>query len=134
VIGPPIATPSPGVYRGGLYGRGDGRVEGRATAVAPVAVPRQRVGGTVYGGVTGIPTSANPDAPLEHSGSLTGHILAAGRPVARPRPLRRSGKARLRKAVFVGLGLITFVTLIAVTVSVLAGDFLRALFHALLGG
>jgi hypothetical protein len=126
-IAPPIATPSPGLYRGGVYGR----AEGRATAVAPVAVPRQRRGGTVYGGASGIPTSANSEAPLEHSGSLTGHILSAGRPAALPRRERRS---RLRKVLFVGLGAIVFVTAIALTVSVLAGDFLRALFKTLLGG
>ena len=107
-----------------------GRVEGRATALAPTAVPRQR-GGTVYGGVSGRPTSANYDAPLEQSGSLTGHILAAGRPAAVPRRERRS---RLKKVLFVGLGAIAFVTAIALTVSVLAGDFLRALFKTLLGG
>jgi hypothetical protein len=128
-IGPPIATPSPGLYRGGVYGR----AEGRATAVAPVSVPvpRQRPGGTVYGGVSGRPTSANYDAPLEQSGSLTGHILSAGRPALVPRRERRS---RLKKVLFVGLGAIVFVTAIALTVSVLAGDFLRALFKTLLGG
>jgi len=125
-IGPPIATPSPGLYRGGVYGRADGR----ATATARV-VPRQRRPGTVYGGVSGIPTSANSEAPLDQSGSLTGHILAAGRPALIP---RRESRSRLKKVLFVGLGAIAFVTAIALTVSLLAGDFLRALFKTLLGG
>jgi len=101
------------------------------TAVAPPAVPRQRPAGTIYGGASGRPTSANADAPLEQSGSLTGHILAHGRPVVRPRKERTS---RLRNALFVLIGALLFMGLIALVVFVLAGDFLRGLFGALLGG
>jgi hypothetical protein len=81
--------------------------------------------------VSGLPTSANSEAPLELSGSLTGHILAHGRSATIQPKERRS---RLRKVLFVGLGAITFVTAIALIVATLAGDFLRALFGALLGG
>jgi hypothetical protein len=85
----------------------------------------------VYGGASGLPTSANPDAPLEHSGSLTGHILSRGQSTALPPRERRN---RLRKVLIVGISVIVFIGVIALTVTVLAGDFIRGLVATLVGG
>jgi len=115
----------PGVYRGG-------------TAQEPVTVvaqaPQSRIPatrrptGTVYGGQTGLPTSANADAPIDRSGSLTGQILARGRSAQDQR--RRTRRTRLRGALFFTAGIVVFMGAIAVIVYVLAGDFIRSLFDA----
>jgi hypothetical protein len=135
-VPPPSAPPvsaaaspaTPGLYRGGMYGSLDTQT---VSVPAPAAIPRQRSGGTVYGGRSGLPTSANAEAPIEQSGSLTGLILSRGRPGSIQPKEQRS---RLRKVLWVGLSAIAFVTAIALIVALLAGDFLRALFGALLGG
>jgi hypothetical protein len=133
---PPSMAPSlpPGVYRGGKPPEPATVVaqapQSRISAESPQArVPAaRRATGTVYGGQSGAPTSANADAPLERSGSLTGQILARGRSSqSRVRPARR---ARLRTAMFFSLGLVIFMSAIAVIVYVLAGDFIRSFFDA----
>jgi hypothetical protein len=126
---------APGVYRGGS------RPE-PTTVVAQS--PRSRIAatgrtgtvyggqtGTVYGGQTGQPTSANADAPIERSGSLTGQILARGRSAHDQQ--RRARRARTRTVLFFGLGLTVFMGAIAVLVYVLAGDFIRSFFDAIRG-
>jgi hypothetical protein len=85
-----------------------------------------RRGGTVYGGETGLPTSANAEAPIEQSGSLTGLILSRGRPTQVQTKERRS---RLTKAL-IGVAIaVGFVAVIGLVVAALAGDFLSSLFN-----
>ena len=76
VVAPWAAMPSvtrPGVYQGGRYDE---------LPTAPTDFPtfkiRIRPQGTLYGGETGLPTTANVDSPLELSGSLTGVFLSRG--------------------------------------------------------
>jgi hypothetical protein len=114
-------THTPGVYRGGTYAAA-------VPAVGPARPALPRTGGTVYGGATGLPTSANPDAPINRSGSLTGLILSRGQSV-RIQPRER--RSRLTKVLAVGFGAIIFVGAIAVVVATLAGDFIRGLVAAL---
>jgi hypothetical protein len=99
---------------------------------APLSQPLQqhRPGGTVYGGPTGRPTSANPDAPIDASGSLTGLILSRGAP-AQIQPAEE--KSRLAKVLIVGLTSIAFITVISILVAVLAGDVISAVFRGLFG-
>jgi hypothetical protein len=115
----------PGVYRGGYPPE-----PSTVVAQAPQSrIPAKgRPTGTVYGGQTGAPTSANADAPLERSGSLTGHILAGGRSEHDER--RRERRARLRTALIFTGGLLVFMGAIAVIVYVLAGDFIRSFYDA----
>lgn len=77
-----------------------------------------------------MPTSANPEAPIELSGSLTGLILSRGQSSQIKKSERRS---RLIKIVSIGLGGIVFVVAIGLIVATLAGDFIRQLLNALLG-
>jgi hypothetical protein len=126
VARPPAATSTPGVYRGGNYGRLETQTITGFPA-SPGAPPRP--GGTVYGGHTGLPTSANSDAPIEMSGSLTGLILSRGQSQMR----RKERRARIRKVLLIGFGAIVFVAVIGLIVATLAGDFIRALLKALLG-
>jgi hypothetical protein len=105
--------------------------EPTGVVVTSPRVIRQRPGGTVYGGAAGLPTSANAEAPIEHSGSLTGHILSRGQSAyIEPREQRN----RLRKVLIVGISVIVFVGAIALTVTLLAGDFIRGLVTTLMGG
>lgn len=123
----PDAGPSPsrpdqsgaGVYRGGTYGQSTAGV-----------MPSQRATGTVYGGQSGLPTSANPEAPIEASGSLTGLILSRGES-GQIRPTEQ--RSRLTKVLVVGLGAIVFVSVIALIVATMAGDIISAVFRGLLG-
>jgi hypothetical protein len=120
----------PGVYRGGYLPE-----PSTVVAQAPQSriVPAgRRPAGTVYGGQTGLPTSANADAPLERSGSLTGSILARGQSAQSGQDeRRRARRRRVRTAFFVSLGLAIFMGAIAVIVYVLAGDFIRSLFDTI---
>jgi hypothetical protein len=115
----------PGVYRGGS-------VQEPSTVVAQAPQSRipatRRATGTVYGGQTGLPTSANADAPIDRSGSLTGQILARGRSAQDQR--RQARRTRTRSALFFTAGIVVFMSAIAVIVYVLAGDFIRQLFDA----
>ncbi len=135
------ATAAPGVYQGGTYGQLDAEpvsspLPGATQAATAPAVPpvppvaRNRGAGTVYGGQTGRPTSANSDAPIEMSGSLTGLILSRGQSQAQRKRERRQ---RLKTALWVTLGFTLFVGAIALVVWVLAGDFIRSLFTTLSG-
>jgi hypothetical protein len=102
---PPPVPPPPaigaGVYRGGAY-----------------------ASGTVYGGQTGQPTTANVDAPIEASGSLTGLVLSRGQSV-RPKAQERS---RGRRVVIVGTVAVVIVIVVTVIVTLLAGN---VVFHGL---
>jgi hypothetical protein len=106
--------------------------EDEARAAAPFVrydwretlAPPDRPHGTVYGGVGGSPTSANPDAPLHVSGSLTGHILAQGQPMHGP-PEQR--KERSRRTVIV-LAVLGFVVLFATFLVVITSTVLSDLF------
>jgi hypothetical protein len=75
-----------------------------------------------------VPTSANADAPIDRSGSLTGQILARGRSAHDQR--RQGRRTRLRSALFFTAGIVMFMSAIAVIVYVLAGDFIRQLYSA----
>jgi hypothetical protein len=98
-------------------------------------LPRQPAGaypgaGTVYGGQTGQLTSANADAPIDTSGSLTGLILSRGMPLHAPVERRTS---RL-KAVLIGIvAALAAIGFVGVVVYVLAGDFLLAIYRTLVG-
>jgi hypothetical protein len=113
---------APGIYRGGSYGR----PEWQPTTASGPGEPRRA--GTVYGGLVGRPTSANVDAPIELSGSLTGLILSRGRSTHIQARERRS---RLTKVLAIGTGGIVFVVAIGLIVATLAGDFIRQLLGAL---
>lgn len=134
-----------GVYQGGSYSADDTgqitttlpgpnsiprQVPAKASPIATPIVPGRPVRrGTVYGGQTGQPTSANADAPLEQSGSLTGAILARGQSARfRPEPRR----SRWRTVLTVTVSIAAFIGAIGVIAYVLAGDFLRALLHAIM--
>jgi hypothetical protein len=112
--GLPRPTTQPGVYRGGVY-------EPPTTALHRSS--------TVYGGQTGQPTSANAEAPIEQSGSLTGLILSRGRPAQMHTKERRS---RFAKVLVTGLIGLAFVAVIGLVVALLAGDFLSTLFNAVI--
>jgi hypothetical protein len=119
----------PGVYRGGY--RPDPSTVVAQAPQSRIAAPVRRPG-TVYGGQSGLPTSANPDAPVERSGSLTGSILARGRSVQSAQvERRRARRRRLRTALLFSFGLAIFMGAIAVIVYVLAGDFIRSFFDAI---
>lgn len=122
----PLPTATPGVYLGGTYGQ-------RPSTTASSPGSRQHRAGTVYGGQTGLPTTTNADAPIEMSGSLTGLILSRGRSQAEQLQRRQERRARLRTALFVGIGVVAFIAVIALVVAVLAGDFILALYHTLTG-
>jgi hypothetical protein len=120
----------PGVYRGG-YGPEPSTVVAQAPQ-SRIVPPARRAVGTVYGGQTGAPTSANADAPLERSGSLTGSILARGRSVQSAADERRqTRRRRWRTALLFSLGLLIFMGAIGVIVYVLAGDFIRSFFDTI---
>ncbi|HLT10586.1 MAG TPA: hypothetical protein VK028_07245 [Micromonosporaceae bacterium] len=99
-------------------------ITGTGPALGPLVGGRT---GTVYGGRTGVPVSANPDAPIEMSGSLTGAILSRGQAQAR----RRERRQRLKRVLWATLGGLIFVTVISVIVAVLAGDFITSLYRTL---
>lgn len=122
----PAGALGQGVYRGGRY-------EALDPPTAPIVAPRPRrplPGGTVYGGESGLPTTANADAPIERSGSLTGLILSRGR--SEQELKRRERQARRRTALFVTVGVVVFIGAVALIVSVLAGDFIRELYDTLM--
>ena len=107
---------------------------GAAAVPGAVGMPRQRPTGTVYGGQTGLPTTTNSEAPLEMSGSLTGHILSRGRSSAQQEARRRQERrSRIRGVLFIVLGTLLFFGLLGVVVAILAGDFIMSLVHALTG-
>jgi hypothetical protein len=105
-----------GIYQGGTYVRPDWR-----TTLAPTSPGR--TGGNVYGGPTGLPTSANPDAPLELSGSLTGQILSRGRPQL-PEVEQRAGT---RRVVMILAVVLAIVVGLGAMVAFFAGDIISAL-------
>jgi hypothetical protein len=127
--GRPPVTATPGIYHGGTYRRQDPNM------AAPSRPRRlQRRAGTVYGGQTGLPTTANADAPIETSGSLTGVILSRGRSSqAEQLQRRKERRARLKTALFVAIGAVGFIAIITLIVTVLAGDFILAIYHTLAG-
>jgi hypothetical protein len=87
--------------------------------------PPNRPQGTVYGGQSGLPTSANVDAPLELSGSLTGLVLAGGSSTQ----VRPEDQARRRRVLVVlSVVLATLVGMGALIVY-FAGDIVSGLFH-----
>jgi hypothetical protein len=119
---PPVisaAPASPSVYRGGNYGELE--TQSITGYVVGPALTSARAGG-MYSGA-GLPGQV--DSPLEMSGSLTGHILARGLAEGRKRERRQ----RVRTAIWVTIGLLGFVTAIAVIVDILAGDFISSLFR-----
>jgi hypothetical protein len=94
-------------------------------------VPTKSAGGTVYGGASGLPTSANVDAPLELSGSLTGMILSRGSPVQIQPKERRS---RLTKVLLILVGVLMLVVVIGLVVATVAGDFVSAVLDGIING
>ena len=129
-VPPPPVMPAPflpvpgsaGVYQGGRYSHLETQsITGVSPSLGPVA--SWRAGGTVYGGQTGAPTSANVEAPIEMSGSLTGLILSRGQAAAR----RRERRDRLRRVLWVGVSGLIFAAAIGFLVFYLAGDFIASL-------
>jgi hypothetical protein len=131
----------PGVYRSGLYVRPDWRTTlapdpimsgppgagpaGAEPGLGPGGVvPGARPGGNVYGGQTGLPTSANAEAPLELSGSLTGLILARGRPAQLEPGEQRS---RTRRVVGILATVLVIVVAMGAMIAFFAGDIISAL-------
>jgi hypothetical protein len=114
---------SAGVYQGGRYMN----LETEAiTGITPGLGTGRRVGaGTVYGGPGGAPTSANVEAPIEMSGSLTGLILSRGHAAAK----RRERRDRFRRVVYFGLGGLAFAAALGLLAYYLAGDFISSLFR-----
>jgi hypothetical protein len=101
------------------------------TAQGP-AVPQQRGQGTVYGRTGGHPAvdmTMPVSAPLENSGSLTGHILAQGWHET-PETSKNSNVKVAVIMLLVILGLIGMSVLFLVT----AGDAVSGLFRGLFGG
>jgi len=86
--------------------------------------PGARMGGNVYGGQTGLPTSANAEAPLELSGSLTGLILARGRPAQLQPEEQRS---RTRRVVGILATVLIIVVAMGTMIAFFAGDIISAL-------
>ncbi len=124
--GPVQPRAAGGVYVGGGYAG----PSPAATTAPEAAIVRPRVGGTVYGGSTGAPTSPNPEAPLELSGSLTGLILSRGHSAALHEQEQRS---RLTKVLAIGGGGLIAVLIIGIIVASLAGDVIQALFRGITG-
>jgi hypothetical protein len=100
------------------------------TGLGRVTVPAQRSGGTVYGGETGVPTSANVDAPLELSGSLTGLILSRGQSAQIDQTERKS---RLVKVLGIGIGALLLVLVLGLVGAVIAGGAIHGFFRAVTG-
>ncbi len=134
VIAPPLVVETPtvpvvpgvgGVYWSGGYQEAEPTLANTALAATPVALPHQSTHGTVYGGQTGLPTSANSEAPIELSGSLTGLILSRGQSGHEPRPPRRDWVTR---TLVIAISVLAFIGIIGLVVDLLAGDFLKALF------
>jgi hypothetical protein len=115
-LSPPVTS---GTYRGGIF----------SPQPPTTAFAARRPSGTVYGGPTGLPTTANADAPINQSGSFTGVVLSQGRSARDQR--RRARRGRLRTAVFMLVGAVIFVGGVALIVYNLAGDFIRQLYHTL---
>jgi hypothetical protein len=123
---PPVisaAPASPSLYKGGNYGELEtqsitGYVVGPALAASRSA-----------GMYSGPARPGHVDSPIEMSGSLTGHILARGLAEGRKRERRQ----RVRSVIWVTIGLLGFVTAIAVIVELLAGDFISSLFRTFAG-
>jgi hypothetical protein len=120
----PLAVPRPPTPTGTATALTPAGSLPAAAGPAPVSAGR----GTVYGGQTGLPTSANADAPLQQSGSLTGMILARGQSALYQPAKRRS---RLVSALIYTGAVLGFLAIIGGIVYTLAGDFLRALFNAI---
>ncbi len=130
MAGGPAATATPGVYQGGRYTHEEWRsAPYPARRLAPE--PVRTTGGTVYGGDKGLPTSANVEAPIELSGSLTGLILSRGRSTHIQPKERRS---RARKVALILAGVLAFVIVIGLVVATMAGDFISAVLDGLIRG
>jgi hypothetical protein len=121
----PMTARTPGLYRSGTH-----RAAGTETITERVPPPHAGGRGTVYGGTTGLPTSANVDAPLDMSGSLTGLILSRGHPGEVDVAQRRS---RLTRVLLVGAGGLLFFIVVGLVAASLAGDVIRTFFGALAG-
>jgi hypothetical protein len=103
-------------------GMGYVRPDWRSTLAPPTP---SRPQGTLYGGTTGLPTSPNPDAPLELSGSLTGMVLAQGsRAELRPTEQR----SRTIKVVLVLCLVLALLAGVGALVAYFSGDILSGLF------
>jgi hypothetical protein len=102
---PAPARPGASTYQGGNYS------ELETEPITGMGVPGSR------GGVR--------QPAVERSGSLTGHLLS------REMSDRRAKRRRLRTTLSVVTLLVLFGAFIATVVVVLAGDFIRGLFHTL---
>jgi hypothetical protein len=97
-----------------VYGRG------AQPPVAGAALQRER--GAVY------PSLYQQGSPLEHSGSLTGHILSHGHQDARP------PKSRTVKVVVVLILVLVLLTAFGFLVATVARDTINDVLKGLLGG
>jgi hypothetical protein len=117
---------SAGVYQGGRYTNLETEpITGVSPSLGPLAGRRGVGGGTVYGGPAGAPTSANAEAPIEMSGSLTGLILSRGQAAAQ----RRERRHKFRRVLYFGLGGLAFAAALGLLAYYLAGDFITSLFR-----
>lgn len=116
---PTIARPA-GVYQGGTYTPEEPTT---SIAVPPALIASLR--GTVYSGHVG--TATEPIG--EQTGSLTGAILNPSRATPRIQPTRK--RSRLTTALIVTGSIVVFLGALGTVVYLLAGDFLRALIHAI---
>jgi len=111
------------VYQGGNYGELETQsITGYVVEPAETPVGAGQRLGTRYGTVL---TGGYDPSSLEMSGSLTGHILSRGVEVSR----RRERRQKVRTVLWVGFGLLAFAVAIGLVVSILAGDFISALFR-----
>jgi hypothetical protein len=121
---PPVisaAPASPSLYQGGHYSElATESITGFGPALTAARAAAMYSGSALPGQV---------DSPMEMSGSLTGHILARGLAEGRKRERRH----RVRSVIWVTIGLLGFVTAIAVIVEMLAGDFISSLFRTFAG-
>jgi len=128
MTGPPAGLDGTGPAGPGLTGVGPagvGPVGVGSPGARPAGVgPGARPGGNVYGGQTGLPTSANAEAPLELSGSLTGLILARGRPSQLQPEEQRS---RTRRVVGILATVLIIVVAMGAMIAFFAGDIISAL-------
>lgn len=111
----PDASAGPTSRHGTVYGRG-------AAAAAPAGQRTHQREGQIY------PPVLHSGSPLEHSGSLTGHILAQGRSDA-PTP-----KTRTAKVVVIMAAVLVFLVGMGLFVATIASDAVSELFGGMLGG
>jgi len=104
---------------GEVYGSGYVRPDWRDLT------PSNRPQGTVYGGLTGLPTSANAEAPLELSGSLTGLVLAGGTSTQ----VRPEDRARRRRVLVVLSVVVATLVGMGALIAYFAGDIISGLFQ-----